>query len=528
MRASGVESAAKATVKAAPPPHPAVQMTEEVFRVARTSSDPAVLLRLGSAIDSGKGYRRLAMALHPDRVKELNPEQQARAEEAFKLAKAAWEGCPSNDAFTPAAGAAYEYQRQQLLEAKQKASAPPPPDLDPAAFDENLKAYQRAQAKAAEEAAKAAKAGAKKAREEALAQAKESLGELHGSLTRVAEQLLHELGVYDSAPVLKKLRGYNTQVANTTTELRGFDVRRPEAREQLETFRKESVTGLRAIYDELGPLQAKVDELKKVAQRQTGTLAWLRQACFQVRNQVQVLEQNQAPAADLRRWRDRLAVHSEQVERLASAIKASTKELAETERQLTKLRGAVPFKLQQATAGRKVENAQAQLDHTYSLDKKAFRGHAAEWATRIESISKHLAVATARLAGELAAMPLRARAESGGANLRFSLVIYARRPIEDIRSLRAQISDDVWAALPGDTRAELESLLSDAKRLEEAKVERPTRDHGTQNYAIKVEGLSARKVEVAWNQVVEEGLASEAFRREMNAARRDPNRFYPA
>lgn len=526
MRATGVDTAAKATGPSASPPHPALQMTEDVLRVAMTSPDPAAVLRLGNPTELIKGYRKLAMVLHPDRVKELSPEQQARAEAAFKLAKAAWEGCPTNNDFTRATGAAYEYQRQQLLEAKQKAPAPPPPDLDPATFDENLKAYQRAQAKAAEEAAKAAAAGSKQARENAVANAKMILRGLHTGLKGGVEQLERELATFASGLLLKELQDHNERVLKTPVDLKGFDPKRPEARQKLETFRTESVAYLRGIYDQLGPLKLKVEALKKSAQRHSESLGRLRASYVDAKRHVQILERNEAPAREIKKWRERLLAHDQRIDAASSTVKAIAKEQAEAERQIAKLSGAVPFLLRQATEGRKVEYAQSQLDSTYMLEREAFRGHAAEWDARIEQISSALAKSTQSLEEELRTVPLRIRGHSFGTNLRFALAVDVRKHIESARHLRSRISEDVWAALPVDTRTKLENLLADVAKLEQAKVALPTREHGTLNYATKVEGLNSTRVQGAWNQLVEEALQAEAYKREAVWARRDPNKFY--
>lgn len=526
MRATGVDAAAKATAPAAAPPHPALKMTEDVLRVAMTSPDPAVVLRLGSAESPVKGYRKIAMTLHPDRLGGLSPDQQARSEKAFKLAKAAWEACPSSPDYTLGTAEYYQRERASLAEAKQKAPAPPPPNIDPATFDENLKAYQRAQAKAAEEAAKAAAEGAKQARENALANAKMILGGLHTGLKGGVEQLERELATFASGPLLKELQDHNERVLKTPVDLKGFDPKRPEARQKLETFRTESVAYLRGIYDQLGPLKLKVEALKKSAQRHSESLGRLRASYVDAKRQLQILERNEAPASEIKKWRERLLAHDQRIDAASSTIKAIAKEQAEAERQMAKLSGAVPFLLRQATEGRKVEYAQSQLDGTYMLEKKAFRGHAAEWAARIEQISSALAKATQSLEEELLTVPLRIRGQSFGTNLRFALAVDVRKHVESARYLRSRISEDVWAALPVDTRTKLENLLADVAQLEQAKEALPTREHGTLNYATKVVGLHSTRVQGAWNQLVEEGLQAEAYKREAIWARRDPTKFY--
>ncbi|MCK6552876.1 hypothetical protein L6R52_44035, partial [Myxococcota bacterium] len=82
-RVEGGRSARAAEAEA--PKSNAPQLAEKVFAAAAASPDPAAVLALGSAEGPQKGYRVLAMRLHPDRAVGVDDDAKARLEDAFKL-----------------------------------------------------------------------------------------------------------------------------------------------------------------------------------------------------------------------------------------------------------------------------------------------------------------------------------------------------------------------------------------------------------------------------------------------------------
>jgi nucleoside-diphosphate-sugar epimerase len=68
-----------------------------------------------------------------------------------------------------------------------------------------------------------------------------------------------------------------------------------------------------------------------------------------VRANVQILTKNSASPDEIQKWLDSLGLHTQQIERLATKLKAGNLALADTQTEVTKLWSAARLKLMQAT-----------------------------------------------------------------------------------------------------------------------------------------------------------------------------------
>jgi hypothetical protein len=499
-----------------PPSRVVIDLAKSVLRVASSSSDPATLLALGGAGEGKKSYYQLVGQLHPDKLSTLSPGDQKQALLAAQMVNVAWKACPENRLSTEGAKGDYQYLRTKLIEEQSQSRGSTPSSgsassgIDPNSETRNAE-WARAQAeRRAEETARAQAQDAARIREAAIAKAKMELQGLDVRLDESIGGFETKLNSFDAAALLEPLRKYNEQVIGARVRLPDFDPTQPGARELLETYKVASVDLLSRICREVPGLKTQVGETKKASDELSVQLRRLREMNEVVRANVQILTKNSASPDEIQKWRDSLGLHTQQIERLATKLKAGNLALADTQTEVTKLWSAARLKLMQATGGSDrrpigsmLTRAQETLRDTFNLERVDFQDYPAEWGLRIEMLSATFDQTTKYLEAELNAAPNRAR--FGGDNWAMALRGYLEQHIKEAQRFRSRISDDVWASLPEGPRAKLTSLLNDGERLEQAKKTMQFRQGRLFDVAAHVEGLDSSSLQEDWNRVCAAG-----------------------
>jgi chromosome segregation ATPase len=341
---------------------------------------------------------------------------------------------------------------------------------------------------------------------------------LTGSINRFEA----ELNRFECSALLASLKDYNRQVKDAPVDLPKFDPALPEARQLLENYKVESVDLLWRICNEVEPLKKQVGATKKSTGELTTEINSLRRAREEARAQVQILVQNFAPSEEIQKWVGVLERRAPEIEELASKLRVRNNDLADTEAEMNKLSSAAPFRLSRATGRGMLTRAQQTLNETFNLKREDFLAQPDEWKLRVEMLSATLLKTTAHLEAELMAAPARAK---GGSNVPLALRIELESHLKPTDRFKAQISEDVWAALPEEARAKFTSLVEDLQRLERAKRTVQPRTGPPFEVATVVEGLDSSDIQDRWNQLFGYLGARQAVVDTIRQQTRDPNRF---
>lgn len=510
----------------------ALQTSATVFETATATPNPDAVLALGHPDGPKKGFRVLAMRLHPDRVPAANADDRGRIEEAFKLVKAAWEASPANPDRTTQATTHYASQHAEL-KGRQPAQPERPhardgyggPKESPEA-EAAKEAFRRAQAEAAEKAKSTAREAQAQKRAAALANARMVLGGYESGLRGGAEVLRSLLDQGSAKVVADRAAKLAKKVTNMPVRFQPpFDPTKPDARKRLESFRTTTAKTLLDAKTQLAGLETELVRTRVQEAERSKRLAEFRRGLAGAREAVDALDQHQAPPAELEKWDAFLAASAREIEGLSKAARAEANHVADLGRQVERLRSSIPFQERQLWQYRAVEHAESQLRSSFTLCKADFASNTKEWKARIELVSQGLEARMQHLEDELVRGTFSARGSPAGM-IRQSVIICSEKALADAARTRASISPDVLDALSPALRTKLEGMFSDFEKLRTAFSERPRREGPPVRIANAVSGLANPRIEKAWNEQVEFGLAIEKARDDALWARRDPTKFY--
>lgn len=492
----------RASATAAPDPDAlaaAMALAEGVLdRVAR-SPDPGHVLVLVSSDATRRSYQRLAQRLHPDRFPNVSDEERARLEEAFKLAKAAWEASTENPQRSASAAAhfAAEHVRLRSLRPAPRAERPdafggPAPTADAEAA---AAAFRRAQAEAA--------AAAATTNERRRSFARKELEDYGSGLTAELREL-SRLAQASLDPGLAELASELTRRAASipTAMVPPLDPRCRGARRRLDHYETQTRGELLSLSTSLTYLKNELEVARSTHAARSQRLAQARLCLNQASLALHNLRKAEGPAAELGRWEQRLGESGARLKTLATTLRVESEALAELARSVNRLTSTLSMKESQVARDPTVRHGREALRSALDLSRASFGRWTKEWGARVGMASEAIAVMLGELESRVRVSIAAARRQ-GLEDVSIALVRVSETELVRARNLRDCISTDVVNALQPALQGRLEGFLSDLDRLCCARVEREGPKGGVERRAARVSGLSNGELESAWNQALD-------------------------